>query len=89
MTRRVLYGASATWSISEPVFRAGETYTIPRDISEAEAIAIDMGIVTRLLLQAMTPIYLGTYHLVTTRQAGRIVQHIEIRFEFKHGQQSS
>ena len=27
----------AIWSIIEPVFRAGETYALPRDISEADA----------------------------------------------------
>jgi hypothetical protein len=31
--------ASAIWSILKPVFRAGETYTIARDIDEADAIA--------------------------------------------------
>lgn len=30
---------SAIWSILKPVFRAGETYSIARDISEADAIA--------------------------------------------------
>lgn len=30
---------AAIWAMLEPVFRAGETYCIPRDIDEAEAIA--------------------------------------------------
>jgi len=29
----------AIWTILEPVFRAGETYPIPRDVSRAEALA--------------------------------------------------
>jgi ribosomal protein S18 acetylase RimI-like enzyme len=29
----------AIWAILEPVFRAGETYPIPRDITRAEALA--------------------------------------------------
>jgi ribosomal protein S18 acetylase RimI-like enzyme len=29
----------AIWAILEPVFRAGETYPIPRDISRADALA--------------------------------------------------
>jgi ribosomal protein S18 acetylase RimI-like enzyme len=29
----------ALWRILEPVFRAGETYPIPRDVSRAEALA--------------------------------------------------
>lgn len=31
--------AAAIWSILEPVFRSGETYTVARDISEADAMA--------------------------------------------------
>jgi hypothetical protein len=30
--------ASAIWGALEPVFRAGETYAMPRDISKADAI---------------------------------------------------
>jgi len=30
---------SGIWSILEPAFRAGETYTIARDIGEVDAIA--------------------------------------------------
>jgi ribosomal protein S18 acetylase RimI-like enzyme len=30
---------SAIWSILKPILRAGETYTLPRDISEGDAIA--------------------------------------------------
>ena len=30
--------ADAVWSILEPVIRAGETYTIPRDLSREEAL---------------------------------------------------
>lgn len=29
----------ALWAMLEPVFRAGETYTIPRDVSRADALA--------------------------------------------------
>jgi ribosomal protein S18 acetylase RimI-like enzyme len=30
---------AAIWAILEPVFRAGETYPIPRDVSRADALA--------------------------------------------------
>ena len=31
--------SAALWSILEPVIRAGETYALPRDMSEADAMA--------------------------------------------------
>jgi ribosomal protein S18 acetylase RimI-like enzyme len=31
--------AGAVWAILEPILRAGETYTLPRDISRADALA--------------------------------------------------
>jgi predicted N-acetyltransferase YhbS len=31
--------AAAIWSILRPVFRAGETYAISRDIDEVDAVA--------------------------------------------------
>ena len=35
--------AAAIWSILEPVIRAGETYTLDRDMGEAEALAYWLG----------------------------------------------
>jgi ribosomal protein S18 acetylase RimI-like enzyme len=35
--------ASAIWLVLEPTIRAGETYTLPRGMSEAEALAYWMG----------------------------------------------
>ena len=40
---------SALWHIIEPVFRAGETYAFPQDISEDEAHKV---IVTRIISPA-------------------------------------
>jgi ribosomal protein S18 acetylase RimI-like enzyme len=34
--------AAAIWAILEPVFRAGETYPLPQEISEADALAFWM-----------------------------------------------
>jgi ribosomal protein S18 acetylase RimI-like enzyme len=36
--RATVDDAHAIWTILEPVFRAGETYALPRDIGRAEAI---------------------------------------------------
>jgi ribosomal protein S18 acetylase RimI-like enzyme len=35
--------APAIWAIIEPIIRAGETYTLPRDMTQKEAIAYWMG----------------------------------------------
>ena len=35
--------APAIWAILEPTIRAGETYALPRDMTQAEAIAYWMG----------------------------------------------
>jgi hypothetical protein len=35
--------APVLWAILEPTIRAGETYALPRDLTEAEAIAYWMG----------------------------------------------
>lgn len=60
----------AIWSLLEPVFRAGETYAIDRDISDAAA--------RRLWLDAAAATYvaedggdiLGTYYIKTNHQGG-------------------
>jgi hypothetical protein len=35
--------AAAIWSIIGPTIRTGETYTLPRDMSEADALSYWMG----------------------------------------------
>jgi hypothetical protein len=35
--------APAIWAILEPIIRAGETYALPRDMTQAEAIAYWLG----------------------------------------------
>lgn len=48
----------AIWSVLEPVFRAGETYAVDRDISRADALAYWCG---------------GTHHARIAQAEGRIV----------------
>ena len=55
--------APAIWSILRPVFRAGETYTIPRDIDEADAIAYWCGRNHETFVAEDNANILGTYYL--------------------------
>ena len=55
---------SQVWAIIEPVFRAGETYTFPRDISEIEAKRLWIELPTETIVAATEPgEILGTYYI--------------------------
>jgi ribosomal protein S18 acetylase RimI-like enzyme len=62
--------ASAIWSILRPVFRAGETYTIARDIDEAEAIAYWCGRNHETFVADDNDNILGTYYLRANQAGG-------------------
>ena len=57
------------WKMLEPVFRAGETYAVARDISEDEAKAIWMDAPVETYI-AYDGDYLGTFYIKTNHQGG-------------------
>jgi GNAT superfamily N-acetyltransferase len=62
--------ASAIWSILRPVFRAGETYTILRDVDEADAIAYWCGRNHETFVAEDNANVLGTYYLRANQAGG-------------------
>ena len=59
----------ALWAMLEPVFRAGETYTIPRDVSRADALAYWRGGHEVFLAEdGATP--LGSYYVGPNQRGG-------------------
>lgn len=62
--------ASAIWSILKPVFRAGETYTLARDISESDAIAYWCGRNHETFVTEDNADILGTYYLRANHAGG-------------------
>ena len=55
----------ALWALMAPVFRAGETYSYPPDITEAQARAVwvDQPVATFVAVDAEAGTLLGTYFL--------------------------
>jgi GNAT superfamily N-acetyltransferase len=62
--------APAIWSILRPVFRAGETYPLPRDISEADAMAYWCAPAHETLVAQDQSEILGSYYLRANQQGG-------------------
>jgi ribosomal protein S18 acetylase RimI-like enzyme len=60
----------AIWRIIEPVIRAGETYTLPRDMSEADAIDYWTGLDRETFVAEEAGQIIGTYYLRTNQQGG-------------------
>ena len=61
---------SAIWRILEPTIRAGETYTLPRDMSEAEALAYWIGADRETFVAEEEGRILGTYNLRANQPGG-------------------
>jgi len=61
---------SEIWAILEPVFRAGDTYTIDPDISRAEALAYWLGASHGTFVAEMGGRILGTYYLKANQGGG-------------------
>ena len=61
---------SAIWSILEPVFRAGETYALPRDINKSDAIAYWCGRSHETFVAEDKGDILGTYFLRANQAGG-------------------
>jgi L-amino acid N-acyltransferase YncA len=61
---------AAIWRILEPVIRAGETYTLPRDMTEADAIAYWCGPDRETFVAEDGGRLIGTYYLRANQQGG-------------------
>lgn len=62
--------ASAVWRILEPVVRAGETYTLPRDMNEAEALAYWLSAEKETFVAESGGRVVGTYYLRANQAGG-------------------
>jgi len=62
--------ATAIWSIIEPVVRAGETYTLDRDLSEKDALAYWLGPDKETFVTEEDGTILGTYYMRTNQAGG-------------------
>ena len=60
----------AIWSILQPVYRAGETYCIPRDITREEALADWFAPPFTAFVASLDGRILGTSHVGANRPAG-------------------
>lgn len=58
----------AIWSIIQPVIRAGETYALPRDMSEADALAYWSGPDRDTFVAEESGCILGIYYLRSNQQ---------------------
>ncbi len=64
------HDADDIWCILEPVFRAGETYTLPQDITRDEAISYWFAAGNHVLVAEEDGHVLGTYFLRTNQLGG-------------------
>jgi ribosomal protein S18 acetylase RimI-like enzyme len=62
--------ADAIWRILEPIVRAGETYTLPREISKGEALAYWMGPDHEVFVAEESAEIVGTYFLKANQKGG-------------------
>jgi ribosomal protein S18 acetylase RimI-like enzyme len=60
----------AIWSILEPVIRAGETYALPRDMPEAEALSYWMAPDHQTFVAVQDGKIAGTYFLCANQRGG-------------------
>jgi len=58
------------WSIIEPILRAGETYTLPRDWSRSEALAFWFSSAHEVFVAEGKAGVLGTYYLHANQRGG-------------------
>lgn len=62
--------AAVIWAILEPVIRAGETYTLDRGMSEADALAYWLGADKETFVAEADGAVLGTYYLRANQAGG-------------------
>lgn len=60
----------AIWAILEPMIRAGETYTLPREMSREEALAYWFSTEKETFVWEENGTILGTYFLKANQQGG-------------------
>jgi ribosomal protein S18 acetylase RimI-like enzyme len=60
----------AIWAILEPVLRAGETYTLPREMSREDALAYWLSPEHDVFVAEEDGSILGTYYLRANQQGG-------------------
>ena len=60
----------AIWQILEPVIRAGETYALDRDLTQAEALAYWFGEDKQTFIAERDGAILGTYYLRANQSGG-------------------
>ena len=63
--------ADAIWKILEPVIRAGETYTLPREMIREDALAYWFAERHEVFVAAEGGEIVGTYFLRANQQGGR------------------
>jgi ribosomal protein S18 acetylase RimI-like enzyme len=61
---------AAVWEVIEPTIRAGETYALPRDMREADAIAYWTGADRETFVAEDGGVLLGTYFLKANHLGG-------------------
>ncbi len=61
---------AALWAMLAPVFRAGDTYAVPADISRDDALAYWRAPAHRVFVAEAGGAPLGTYYLKTNQQGG-------------------
>ncbi|MGR4841126.1 GNAT family N-acetyltransferase [Rhizobium sp. LARHSG275] len=61
---------SAIWRIIGPTIRAGETYALDRDLSEADALAYWMGPDRETFVAEENGVILGTYYIKANQAGG-------------------
>jgi ribosomal protein S18 acetylase RimI-like enzyme len=61
---------NAIWAILEPVIRAGETYTLPRELSREEALAYWLTDGHEVFVAELDGTVLGTYYLRANQRGG-------------------
>lgn len=61
---------AAIWAIIEPVIRAGETYTLDRDMRQGDALGYWMGADKAVFVAEADGVILGTYYLRANQARG-------------------
>src|SRR5439155_19484704 len=61
---------NAIWAIMEPIVRAGETYTLPRDMDRASALAYWFSAEREVFVAEDGGEIVGTYFLQANQQGG-------------------
>lgn len=62
--------ADALWSILEPIFRAGETYPLPRDMDRESALAFWLSAAHEVFVVEDNSEIVGTYFLRANQKGG-------------------